>query len=251
MITIEQAINKIAEKTYENSQDIRKKNLQRRHQVVDLYGVEYSRLGDSNSPAIVYISISPDMEYLERFQFKLIISPFRSSVGSFSASGTASIGETSLTIDHDLVATNLGGDNYDLSFSSPSVDPDPHTHALSGITITGTPGITRTNVPSTASFRVKVFDPVDDPSAQQAVDITEMLASQYNNQWISGEGVYPSLQIDHDYDILQVACELEGLGLTSQRKLLTDPGYKGIMIVADCPFGVTLVNYLKYSHLNR
>ena len=63
--------------------------------------------------------------------------------------------------------------------------------------------------------------------------------------------MYPSLQINHDYDILQVACELEGLGLTRQRKLLTDPGYKGIMVEADCPFGVTLVNYLKYSHLNR
>lgn len=251
MITIEQAINRIAEKTYENSRDIRKKNLQRRHQVVDLYGVEYSRLGDANSPAIVYISISPDMEYLERFQFKLIIGPFRSSVGSLSASGTASVGDTSLAVEHKLVATNISGDDYDLAFSNPSINPNPHNHALSGITITGTPGITQTSIPSGSTFHVKVFDPVTDPFAQNAVDISQMLASQYNNQWISGEGVYPSLQIDHDYDILQVACELEGLGLTAQRKLLTDPGYKGIMIQANCPFGVTLVNYLKYSHLNR
>ena len=192
MITIEQAINRIAEKTYENSLDIRRKNLQRRHQVVDLYGVEYSRLGDGNNPAIVYISISPDMEYLERFQFKLIITPFRSSVGSMSGSGTASVGETELSIEHDVVATNIGGDDYDISVSDPSLDPNPHSHSIDGLTITATPGITISNIPSSAQFRVKVFDPVDDPTMEDAVDITEMLASQYNNQWISGAGVYPS-----------------------------------------------------------
>lgn len=250
-MTIEQAINILAERTLQNSQDINQKNLQRRHQVVDLYGVEYSRLGDASNPAIIYISISPDMEYIERFQFKLIITPFRSSVGSMSASGQGAIGATSLTVEHDIVPTNLGNDEYDLAFTDPVITPNPHTHTLSGLTITSTPGVTITNIPASAQFHVKVFDPVDDPGMQNAVDITQMLASQYNNQWISGAGVYPSLQIDHDYDILQVACEMEGLGLTAQRKLLTDPGYKGIIVQADCPFGVTLVNYLKYSHLNR
>lgn len=250
-MTIEQAINILAERTLQNSQDINQKNLQRRHQVVDLYGVEYSRLGDASNPAIIYISISPDMEYIERFQFKLIITPFRSSVGSMSASGQGAIGETSLTVEHDIIPTNLGNDEYDLMFTDPVITPNPHTHTLSGLTVTATPGVTITNIPASAQFRVKVFDPVDDPGMQNAVDITQMLASQYNNQWISGAGVYPSLQIDHDYDILQVACEMEGLGLTTQRKLLTDPGYKGIIVQANCPFGVTLVNYLKYSHLNR
>lgn len=248
---IDTAIDILAERTLQNMTDIRQKNLQRRHQVVDLYGVEYSRLGDRNSPAIIYISISPDMEYIERFQFKLIITPFASSVGSMSIAGTATVGETSLTVEHDIIPTNLGNDEYDLEITDPVITPNPHTHTLSGLSITSTPGVTKTNVPASAQFKVKVFDPVDDPSASNAVDITELLASQYNNQWIAGEGVYPSLQIDHDYDILQVACELEGLGLTAQRKLLTDPGYKGIIIDADCPFGVTLVNYLKYSHMNR
>lgn len=248
---IEQAFDILAERTLQNMEDIRQKNLQRRHQVVDLYGVEYSRLGDINNPAVVYISISPDMEYIERFQFKLIITPFSSSVGSMSSSGTGSIGSTSLDVEHEITITQTGTDEYDFDIQDPEVDPNPHTHSVSGITLTSTPGVTKTNVPSTAQFKVKVFDPVDDPSGANAVDISELLASQYNGRWITGEGVYPSLQIDHDYDILQVACELEGLGLTRQRKLLTDPGYKGIIIEADCPFGVTLVNYLKYSHLNR
>lgn len=248
---IEQAFDILAERTLQNMEDIRQKNLQRRHQVVDLYGVEYSRLGDVNNPAVVYISISPDMEYIERFQFKLIITPFSSSVGSMSSSGTGSIGSTSLDVEHEITITQTGTDEYDFDIQDPEVDPNPHTHSVSGITLTSTPGVTKTNVPSTAQFKVKVFDPVDDPSGANAVDISELLASQYNGRWITGEGVYPSLQIDHDYDILQVACELEGLGLTRQRKLLTDPGYKGIMVEADCPFGVTLVNYLKYSHLNR
>lgn len=214
-MTIDQAINILAERTLQNTIDINQKNLQRRHQVVDLYGVEYSRLGDANNPAIVYISISPDMEYIERFQFKLIITPFRSSVGSMSGSGQASIGDTSLTINHDIIGTLIQDDEYNLVVQDPSITPNPHSHSINGLTITTTPGVTITNIPSSAQFHVKVFDPVNDPSAANAVDISQMLASQYNNQWISGVGVYPSLQIDHDYDILQVACELEGLGLTA------------------------------------
>lgn len=248
---IEKAINILAERTYQNMKDINQKNLQRRHQVVDLYGVEYTRLGDARSPAIIYISISPDMEYMERFQFKLIISPFASSIGALSATASGSIGETTIEPTHEIDAVPAPGGDYNIRIFDPTLDPNPHTHDLTGVELTAEPGVTLTQIPEDAVFHVKVFDPIDDPTMSNAVDITEMLASQYGGRWISGAGVYPSLQIDHDYDILQVACELEGLGLKRQRKLLTDAGYKGIVIEANCPFGVTLVNYLKYSHLNR
>lgn len=253
MITIDQAINRIAEKTYENTRDINRKNLQRRHQVVDLYGVEYSRIGDSVSPADIFISISPDMEYIERFQFKLIIGSFVSSIGSLSGSVTGSTGETSLTAGGDATATVIDPDEstYDISFAGGGVTPNPHDHSLSGISISATPGVTKTYVPSSAVFHVIVFDPYTDPTAANGVDITAYLSAQYNNQWIAGEGVYPSLKIDQDYDILQVACDAEGLGNTALRKLLTDPGYKGFRITCDYPFSVTWVNYLKYSHVNR
>lgn len=250
MISLDKAIGILAERTYENRQDIRQKNLQRRHQVVDLYGVEYTRLGDANSPAVIYVSISPDMEYIERFQFKLIISAFSSTVGSFTSEGTGTIDPTTLTVEYDIDENALGNDNYNLEFQQARVTPNPHTHTLSGITLTATPGITATPTYST-NFNVIFFDPENDPSATNGVNITPFLRAQYNGGWISGMGVYPSLKIDEDYDILQVACDMEGLGMTEARKLLTDPGYKGIMITSDSPFGVTLVNYLKYSHLNR
>lgn len=253
MITIDQAINRIAEKTYENTRDINRKNLQRRHQVVDLYGVEYTRMGDANSPADIFISISPDMEYIERFQFKLIIGSFASSIGSLSGGVSGDTGDTSLTAGGEATATVIDPveSTYNISFSDGGVTPNPHSHSLDNIQISATPGITKTFVPTSAVFHVIVFDPYTDPDASNGVDITAYLAAQYGNSWIAGQGVYPSLKIDEDYDILQVACDAEGLGRTALRKLLTDPGYKGFRITCDYPFSVTWVNYLKYSHVNR
>lgn len=234
MISIDRAINILAERTYENRQDIRQKNLQRRHQVVDLYGVEYTALGDANNPAVIYVSISLDREYLERFQFKLRITPFVSTVGSLSIEASGTITPESLAIEP---LTN-------------NIVPNPHTHAFSGITVNQIPGITNTGTTSD-DFTVVVFEPETDPSGVNGIDITPFLKAQYGGQWISGMGVYPSLKINKDYDILQVACDMEGLGLSAERDLLTKAGYKGIMVLSNAPFGVTLVNYLKYSHLNR
>lgn len=251
MITIDRAIDIIAERTYQNTLDINRKNLQRRHQVVDLYGVSYTAQGDATHPARIYLAISPDMEYLERFQFKLIVGSFISTIGTFSASGGGNVGDTSLSVGSSISETLISGNRYKLGFDNPmSINPNPHNHSLGSLEIENTPGITPVPTIST-DFRVIFFDPETDPNAENGVDISGLLASQYGGAWISGEGTYPSLKIDEDYDILQVACELEGAGYSEYRKLLTDPGRKGIEIISDAPFSVTLENYLKYSHMNR
>ncbi len=51
--------------------------VQRRNAVVDQYGYEFHRQGDKDNPAEIGISISPDLIYFERFEWKLILSPFK------------------------------------------------------------------------------------------------------------------------------------------------------------------------------
>lgn len=71
--TLQSAIDILAERTHDNKRNIAEKDRQRRNQIVDLYGVDYSRNSNKDNEAILYISISPDLVYYERFQFKLYI----------------------------------------------------------------------------------------------------------------------------------------------------------------------------------
>ena len=100
-------------------------------------------------------------------------------------------------------------------------------------------GITPTPVTAT-NFGVKV----------EGIDITPYLAAQYGN-WINGEGVWPYLDIEKDYDLLEVASDLIAEGREADAEKITKAGYKAVEITADGPFQVTLVLYLKYNHLNR
>lgn len=212
-MTPEQALTRVAERTYDNTEDIRQKNRQRRHQVLDLYGVEYTRQGTQGAPATFYISMSPDMVYMERFEFKLIIQPFVIPIASNGLT------PTSLSVTENESGTH-------------TISPNPHTHnVIAGLTFVNT---------TASDFRVVI----------EGVDITANLMAQYDS-WISGEGVYPSTDILNNYDILEVASDLTAEGRTADADKLTHAGYKKVQIYSDSPFEVTLVLYTKYSHLNR
>lgn len=254
-MTIDEALNRIAERAYANKQDIRQQNVLRRNQVVDLYGVEYTRQGDNNNPASFYISISPDLVYLERFEFKLIIQPFLSTGGSSTTGTSLSItdsgGGNTLIInsngDYDLtgydnVIVNVGSDDEvpvmgksdgTGGSSQYGVNPNPHSHGINA-------GIT--TVPTDATdFRVLI----------EGIDVTAYLMAQHGGAWIAGQGIYPSLKIGDNYDILEVAGDLIDEGRDADAQKLTRPGYKSVQITSAKPFQVTLVLYLKLSHINR
>ena len=219
-MTTEQAINRIAERVYENTKNIKLKDRQRRYTVTDLYGIEYTRQGDSGSPATFYISISPDMVYLMRFEFKLIIQPF-----------------TAFSNGMETAAVDVN--NRSLSVSGSSITPNPHDHTTQPHSHNLTHGIAL--VHTTASdFTVYI----------EGVDVTPYLMAQYGD-WIDGEGVYPSLKIGEDYDILEVAGDLVAEGREEDAEKLVHPGYKKIEIRSNAPFQVTLVNYLKYNAVDR
>lgn len=224
ILSQEEAILRVSERVAENKKRIDHTLRQRRNQVVDMYGVEYTRQGGSGVPAKFYISVTPDLVYLERFEFKLIVQPFLSTTGG--------IGPASLDVrpvgsgSHSSVTPSDVADMLDIT-------PNPHTHNV-------TSGISQ--IPTTANdFRVRV----------EGIDITPYLMAQYGGNWIDGEGVYPSLDIGKDYDLLEVASDLIGEGREADADKILSSGYKLIEISAGGTFAVTLVLYLKLSHLNR
>lgn len=242
ILTEEEALIRISERVAENKKRIDRTLKQRRNQVVDLYGVEYTRQGAANSPARFYISISPDMVYLERFEFKLIVQPFISTVGGIGKTELTATGSgggyeviTSQDLTNILNSSDCSSmpDDTDGSGSSASISPNPHDHEV-------LPGITLLNTTAN-DFRVKV----------EGIDVTPYLMAQYGGAWLNGEGVYPSLEIGEDYDLIEVASDLIGEGRREDADKILRSGYKAIEISAGSPFGITLVNYLKYSHLNR
>lgn len=233
MITMEQAIERVAERTYENTQDIKKIKLQRRTPPVDIYGMEFTRQGGPGAPATFYISISPDMVYLERFEFKLIIQPFLTTSGTSTGESEVTIEETS------IIPSDYARVEGDTLYIDHSTVIDPHTHTVNNHSHRQTPGAGLT--PVTASdFLISV----------EGIDVTPYLMAQYGT-WINGEGVYPSINLNEDYDLLEVASDFVAEGRKEDAHTITKAGYKQVQITSNSLFSVTMVLYLKYPHCNR
>lgn len=228
----ERAISKLIERVSTLRERSRYSGLQRRNKVVDMYGVSYTAQGDQNTPAEIRISVSPDMIYYERFEFKLIISPFIipiDSGGTGPATVTVSIPEQD-TSDRSL------------SVSNNNITPNPHNHNVPGQNVTSSAhshnvnsGVT-TSPSATGGYRVLI----------EGIDVTAELMLQMGGNWITGEGTYPSADLKN-FDII-MAC---GHLTETQRETILRPGYKKVEIKANGPFQVELHNYLKYNHLNR
>lgn len=210
------AIELIAERTYHNTKNIKQEGRQRRDEFVDLFGVEYMRNGSSGNPAKFYVSISGDEAYMERFQFKLIISPFQ--------------------VNADLALTSTDLDITGSSIGNLRITPNPHNHQMvAGLT----------NIPvTTGNFTIKC----------EGIDVTPYLRAQVTEggwRWFDGEGVYPSTDLEQSFDMMEVACDLKAEGREADANTILRQGLKPIEIASDQPFTVTMILYLKYQHMNR
>ena len=160
-----EAINILASNVYDLKQRNKYSSVQRRNHTVDFYGYEFSRDGcTSSKPATIGISISQDLIYYERFEFKLFI------------------------------------DN--------STSPD---------------------------FKIEI----------ENIDLTPYFKQQFNGAWITGGGLWPGQY--SNFDVLKACGYLD----ETERNKILDPGYKTIKISGNGNFDCKLINYLKYSHVNR
>lgn len=177
-----QYLERLAAVTIDNRERLDQSMYQRRDQTTDLHGVEYTRQAGPGAPAVFFVSISRDMIYLSRFEFKLLIAPY----------------------------TQL----------SPSSDPVIVPVSQSG-------------------FRVAV----------DGVDVSAYLAAQHNG-WIGGEGVYPSLDVDKNYDLLEASSDMRAEGNVDLAEKIVSPGYKRIQVSGTSLFTCTLQLTCKFSHVN-
>lgn len=225
IVTYDDMFQWLEDKTIDNTKELKKTRRQRRTEFTDLYGVPYTAIGDRGTPAQFYISISNDLVYYLRFQFKLHIQPFLSTVSGGTDGATVIIDPTSLSV------------------SNSQISPNPHNHTAQPHTHNTVSGVGVTHTTST-DFTVKIH----------GVDITPYLMEQQGGAWINGEGLYPSNQIadeDDFYDVLDVAGMMTAEGNLSDRAKLLQPEFKLIEIESDAPFAVTLYLYLKYSNPGR
>lgn len=246
LVTIDEYLSRLSERVVDNSRQLKKGVRQRRNGMEDLYGVEFTHNGDANHPATFYISISPDLVYYERFDFKFIIGAYESAVAGIDLSGEGmTIGETSLSVSGSSGSAVIGGTSTLDDATVGSITPNPHTHTLSGGSISGqvTYGINQIST-SSANWRVEIH----------GIDITDYLIEQHDGRWISGEGIYPNNRVETKedfYDILDVACMMSAEGREADREAILRPEFKKVQIFSDAPFSVTAFLYLKYSHLNK
>lgn len=206
------ALSVVAEKTYDNTKSIKKGNRQRRDEFVDLYGIEFTKSGSADSPAVFHVSVSGDAAYLERFQFKLVIEPFQ------------------VMADMALTSTSLSIN------SSDQITPNPHNHQIvAGIT----------NIPVTASDFTIECEGIDITPYLRA----QVVEGGWD--WFDGEGVYPSTDLEQSFDLLQVACDMKAEGNDENADKILRQGWKPITLRGSQPFSATMVVYLKYQHMNR
>ena len=215
---------RMAERIIDGLQHDRQNQNQRRNQVVDLYGVEYTRQGDSSNPATFYISVSPDMVYYERFEFKIIVQPFSIPI----AGGSTDFTNINVEVANRSLSTNGSSITPNPHNHSATVTPNPHSHNISA-------GVTQSSG-AVNDFEIWIED----------IDMTPYLKAQFPDEWINGDGVFPSNALDK-YDVLKAA----GFLPSWQQGIVLTPGFKKVELRAKGTFSVSLINYLKLSHVNR
>lgn len=224
MLTTQQAIQRVSENVVDNKKDIKHKNLQRRTGFSDLYGQEFTAYGDGGSPATVYISIPRSIGEWIRYDIKIIIEPFVSTVS-----------------DEGIQTTTVSVDNRNLSVSNNEISPNPHNHGTRPHTHNVVSGINKINTDA-SDFRVYM----------SGYDVTPYLMAQYDGEWIDGEGIYPGRDPDiSNYDILEVGSDLTDEGKGDIRDSILQAGLKTISVTSSKPFGLKLILYAYYSHVNR
>ena len=203
-MTYDEILQRLAEKVTDNTRELKKTRYQRRNQVTDLYGIPFSAQGDANTPASFYISVTPDLIYHLRLQFKLEIKPFATTVKGGTESVTVTVNDRSLSVS--------GGD----------ISPNPHDHTTDAHTHNLIKGMAMEHT-TADDFEIHVA----------GIDITPYLMEQQDGEWIEGEGIYPSSGLDEAddfYDLLSVASLMHAEGDEESAELLMKSGMKKVEI---------------------
>lgn len=210
-LTRQKQLNILAERTHDLKKNISEKDKQRRNQVVDLFGEDISRQS-SNGEATMHVSVSPDLVYYERFQFKIYIDDaptltnFQVWAWLLVKQSNGSYQRQNVDLTPYLKATAVDEDGQIL----PWVNGD-----------NGGKAWPNDNLDEGAS---KPEDQEDDPQEVETANF---------------------------YDLLEVADMMYAEGKDEIAEGLLRPELKKFRFIADQNFFASMIMYLKYSHLGR
>lgn len=223
-------------------------NRQRRNLVTDDFDKEYDIVGDQGVNGSIWLAISPDLIYIERWEFKVIVEPFTVPL----ASGDSAMSPVTLTIppvDLEVSETALSAEtevDFENESASTTITPDPHTH-----TITPNPLNLEIN-PRTHTHHMNAgvtLNPsqfTDLHILLDGHDFTAQFKAQFPD-WISGEGMFPDTTVSNRYDILKA---LDSLPKSEVSQYLQQ-GYHRLEFQADGIYSIKIREFKKYSFINR
>lgn len=232
--SLNEALGKISKVTNRNRSRGRTEQYQRRTMVCEDFDKEYSASGDgTNGTASIWLAVSPDLIYFERWELKIIIDPF--VVHSVEGDGattqiTHKIEPADLTVTETLVPSTPHEHKHYIS-------PNPHSHAITNSTHSHSinPGIT--SYPSELSQFEVMMD---------WIDLTPYFRTQYPD-WITHDGMYPDTTVQHRYNILDAVNYMSDL----ERSKILAPGYHRLDFKADGLFTARIREFKKYSFIHR
>lgn len=235
--TEEYVLGMVAERTKKNTTSTTQPNKQRRNLVTDDFDKEYETMGNKDQSGKIYLSISPDIEYMVRWEFKLIVEPFYMPV----ASSELAMQPVTLKIPEHPIEV----DNASLSVSNNTINPNPHKHTATDKAAKIEPE-THTHVLNegvtlipTKFEEVRIF--------LDGVDLTSQFKAQFPT-WISPEnGMYPDLTVGNRFDILKALNTLD----TKKRTSILRPGYHVLEFKVDDLFSFKIREFKRYSGINR
>lgn len=221
---LSEAFGKVSKVTNRNRDNVRTEHYQRRTMVTEDFDKEYTAAGDgTNDTATIWLAVSPDLIYFERWEIKIIIDPFVvHSMPGLAATTPA---------EHEVTPTHLSG-----GFS---ISPNPHTHGLTNNPHTHAivPGIT-TYPTHVGQFEVKM----------DWIDLTPYFRTQYSTlPWITKDGIYPDMSVQNRYNILDAVNYMSDF----DRSKILAPGYHRLDFKADGLFSVRIREFKKYSFIHR
>lgn len=237
---ITNAFGVLAERTSRNTERLTNVNRQRRNLVMDDFDKEYTVTGTNGTRGQLWLAMSPDYIYIERWEFKVIVQPTLVPLKT----GSEALTPVTLSItpvEVNVEETNLTGT---VSGSSVTIRPNPHDHEVSVTQPHIDPATHTHQAVAGATMAPPEFDDVH--IYIDGHDITAYLKAQHN--WIEPDpGMYPDSSLENRYDLLQVMDALDD----DVRASILKQGYHLMEFEANGLFTMAVREFKKYNSSNR
>lgn len=226
------ALGSVANHSVNTREKLNQMIKQRRNSVYDVYGLERNAVGAENHPATFFVPITPDLDKIIRWEFKLRIDSFLIPIagdGIIVMPATVNVIPKSLDISTTTVSNTPSSHKHNITPNPHDHDVEPHQHNTQVVA-----GIQMVQ-PDYTEMRIFIDN----------IDFTDLLAKQFPLP--KGAGIFPDDTLSNRYDIVE-ACELLS---EEQRNKILRAGFHRVELRANGVYSASMIEFIKYSSINR